>query len=294
MADVFVYLVAYLGHKAHRKVLESRSPVIPTSPPRTPSEHEDDQLTALDHSDLAPEYSLPPVDPASGVADSPPLGPRSLSTPAAPTPRSAPRARSHSQTVSGKKLPKLTEHGLREVHTAWKLRYNALFLRLAALLDAQRQGQRCSWAGLVSSEKCDEVRLAVLEAEYVEKKLAEAVAWCEEKGLQRLPLVALVSSKRRSSEARPTHAECPPSLVDMPSPLPPAPPAVISRLTVSSVPPWVYGPATTRPDDAAAHDLPPVYERDHDPLRGERLIERATWDEHRVSDGADQVVLIRR
>jgi len=70
-------------------------------------------------------------------------------------------------------------------------------LRLATLLDAMRRGLRNSWAGKVSWEKCDEVRLAILEAEFIMQQLGKAVEWCDEKGLQKLPLVALVKGRRR-------------------------------------------------------------------------------------------------
>ncbi|GAA6005390.1 hypothetical protein JCM11491_003626 [Sporobolomyces phaffii] len=299
MADILFYLLARGGEVVHQKICESRSPLIPpppapTSPP-PPAE--------IGH-DLAPVYTREPVPISSATAVGASTPPHSLPNPlsrsassTAPlaTARPSPRSRSQSQVSTSKPPPPLTEHALRELHLAWKLRYQSLYLRLATLLDAMRRGLRNSWAGKVTWEKCDQVRLAIIEAEFIMKRLGEAVEWCDEKGLQRLPLVALVSGKRRSSTSRPTHTEYPPSLVHLPSPLPPAPQAIFARLTVP-LPPWVFGPGQPEPDaegSRSAVELPPSYTRHYDPFKGERLITRARWEDDRVPNGADAVVLIR-
>jgi len=332
MADILVYLVSYSATKISGKVATARSPVIPEFQPPPLADVEAPPTME----DLAPVYTREPLA-------SPPIGSslvatrsspqRTLTSPPPPSPhppfRPATRARSASSPLITKHET-LTEFGLRECQMNWKIRYQSLYLRLAALLDAMRRGLRNSWAGRVSWDHCDQIRLAILEAEYVEKKLSEAVRWCEEKGLQKLPLVALVkpgkrryvevsaSSGRpvhleflwhfatiknscyfplfRSSVSRPTHSERPPSLADLPSPLPVAIPAIFPRLTVP-VPPHVLrgGPR----EDESGNGLPPAYTRHYEPLRGERLIQRATWgeeermSENRVADGADAIVLIR-
>lgn len=167
--------------------------------------------------DLAPIYTREPLPmhpahedaTASPAASSPPrttiptnflsrIASSSASNAVTSTVRPTPRSRSQTDTASTMvKVPPLTEHTLRETHLAWKIRYQSLYLRLATLLDALKRGLRTSWAGRVTWERCDEVRLAILEAEFVMRKLGQAVEWCDQKGLQRLPLTALVAGKRR-------------------------------------------------------------------------------------------------
>ncbi|GAA5978509.1 hypothetical protein JCM5350_003126 [Sporobolomyces pararoseus] len=301
MADILFYLLAYAGEKAHHKISEKRSPLIPVPPPpATRSES-----TIGGGQDLAPVYTREPLpiprlsSPPSSSNDPSNSSPHRLSRSSSSVPPPTairPAARPRSQSHSPRPPPPLTEHRLRELALAWKLRYQSLFLRLATLLDAMRRGLRNSWAGKVTWEKCDEVRLAIIEAEFIMNRLAKAVEWCDGKGLQKLPLVALVKGSRRSSVSRPTHSSCPPSLVHLPSPLPEAPPAISTRLTVA-LPPWVFSPqARPLEDDSEAPqavERPPEYTRHYDPFKGERVIERARWEDERVPDGADQVVLIR-
>jgi len=199
MADVVYYLLAYAGGKISDKVATARSPVIPDSQPPPPADV--DSPPRME--DLAPIYTREPLpssstDP-SHVATRLPAPQRTLTSPPSPSPHPPFRPTSRSRSASSPviKAETLTEYGLRECQMAWKIRYQSLYLRLAALLDAMRRGLRNSWAGKVSWDHCDQIRLAILEAEYVEKRLAQAVKWCEEKGLQKLPLVALVKPGKR-------------------------------------------------------------------------------------------------
>lgn len=309
MADIIFYLLAYAGEKAHHKISEKRSPLIPVPPPSPPTSESASsagRAREIAGHDLAPVYTRDPIPlPSSSLPSSPhransPHLSRSTSTiPLGDDPRPVrPSVRFRSQSLVPQAAPLLTEHKLRELALAWKLRYQSLFLRLATLLDAMKRGLRTSWAGKVTWERCDAVRLALREAEFVMSELAKAVEWCNDKGLQKLPLVALVKGARRSSVSRPTHSSCPPSLRHLPSPLPEAPPAISTRLTVS-LPPWVFRPDQARTIDDAFEsptsnvERPPDYTRHYDPFKGERLIERARWEDNRTSDGADQIVLIR-
>ncbi|GAA5898404.1 uncharacterized protein JCM6883_001013 [Sporobolomyces salmoneus] len=294
MADILFYLAAYGAERVHKKINDARSPLVPIPPPSSSTTSTIGSLHT-EH-ELAPVYtrepvSIPPTTPSLPSNDlnhsiSPLSRSSSFVTPASPI-RPTPRTRSHSHTPQI--APLLTEHKLKELHIAWKIRYQSLYLRLATLLDAMRRGLRNSWAGRVSWDRCDEVRLAIIEAEFVMGRLSEAVQWCEEKGLRKLPLVSLVKGKRRRSVSRATHSSSPPSLAHLPYPLPEAPPAISTRLTVA-LPSWVFRPEQTRPDSSM--QLPPEYTPHHDPFKGERLIERARWEDERVPDGADQVVLI--
>lgn len=215
MADILFYLAAYGVEKMNKKLHDARSPLIPLPPP-PPSPPRTEQDVELD---LAPVYTREPVanpvmrsvssveeeDGRRTSSSSSPHWPvlsRSTSAHPPTTTRPTRRARSRSQqeapqTAAAVVPLLLTEHKLRECHVAWRIRYQSLFLRLATLLDALKRGLRNSWAGHVSWDRCDQVRLAILEAEFVMNQLGKAVEWCDDKGLERLPLVALVKGKRR-------------------------------------------------------------------------------------------------
>ncbi|GAA5899674.1 hypothetical protein JCM5296_001395 [Sporobolomyces johnsonii] len=174
-----------------------------------------------------------------------------------------------SPSIRSKRVP-LTEHHLKTLHLAWKERYSALYLRLCALFSAQAKGLKQCWAGKVDWEGLSELREAILEAEWVEKRLKEAVTWCEAQGVQRLPLSGIVPRGRRRSNSnpRPQHTDFPPSLLDLPYPLPPAP---SPRITARSVP---IPPSP----DAYEHgpESPPSYRKNHDPFK-ERVLHPARW-----------------
>ncbi|GAA6062977.1 hypothetical protein JCM10212_005800 [Sporobolomyces blumeae] len=289
MADVLIYALAYGGQKLHNKLVDARSPLIPI-PTSSDLATSADSLPPF--SDLAPVYSVEPEHPTPRESASPtqpssrapltasatrPGAGRTLSI--SPTSNLVSRPatnRSRSHSTPARKVPELTEFGLKELHLAWRIRYQSLFLRLSALLDALRRGLRNSWAGRPSWELCDALRAAILEAEYVEKRLGEAVRWCGAQGLQKMPLKDFVSkpAKRRGSVSRPMHSEYPPSLSTLPYPIPPALPAAFSKLTVPLPPDVLRGTSRSGPNE---DDLPPAYTRRHDPLRGERLLEGATW-----------------
>ncbi|GAA5955608.1 hypothetical protein JCM21900_006669 [Sporobolomyces salmonicolor] len=146
------------------------------------------------------------------------------------------------------KAAPLTEHHLKALHLAWKERHSALYLRLCALFNARAKGLKQCWAGRVTWEGLMEVREAIMEAEWIEKRLKEAVA-C-------------------TSHPRPQHADFPPSLLDLPYPLPPAP---SPRVTARSIP---ITPSLD--DNDRGPESPPSYRKNHDPLM-ERVLHPARW-----------------
>ncbi|GAA5920411.1 hypothetical protein JCM1841_003382 [Sporobolomyces salmonicolor] len=194
---------------------------------------------------------------------------RSPLLPAPPTLPIGTEASASSPSFRSKAAP-LTEHHLKALHLAWKERHSALYLRLCALFNARAKGLKQCWAGRVTWEGLMEVREAIMEAEWVEKRLKEAVAWCEAQGVQRLPLSGIVPRRRQrgTSHPRPQHADFPPSLLDLPYPLPPAP---SPRVTARSVP---ITPSLE--DNDHGPESPPSYRKNHDPFK-ERVLHPARW-----------------
>ncbi|GAA5886885.1 hypothetical protein JCM6882_009373 [Rhodosporidiobolus microsporus] len=174
-------------------------------------------------------------------------------------------------------LPLLTEYELRAAHYQWSTRHAAVWLRACALIDAKAKGYPACWAGDVSRENLRAVRAAVDEAKWVETKLKEAIDWCEQRKLGKMKLVKMVRVRkdRRSSITRPTHTSTPPSLFELPIPLPEAPPSNRVALSVPRPPPLEpEGHA-----EAEERNRPPVYTREADWENGESTLEGGYWEE---------------
>ncbi|GAA6057942.1 hypothetical protein JCM3770_004446 [Rhodotorula araucariae] len=199
------------------------------------------------------------------------------STPPAPPPIPARVARSSDVQFLG---PVLTEYGLRLAHYSWATRHAALWLRLCAMLDARAKNLIGCWAGLVQGQSGREnlraVRAAVDEAGWVEERLKAAIDWCEQRNLKKMKLVRLVQVRRgrRSTATRPTHTDVPPTLLDLPFPLPLAPPS--NRLA-----PFIPRPPPLEretPEQAEERNRPPTYTREADASNGESTLEGGFWD----------------
>ncbi|GAA5831633.1 hypothetical protein JCM11251_000777 [Rhodosporidiobolus azoricus] len=173
--------------------------------------------------------------------------------------------------------PLLTEYELRSHHYAWSTRHAAVWLRACALIDAKAKGYPACWAGDVTRENLRAVRAAVDEAKWVENKLKEAIDWCEERKLRKMKLVKMVRVRKgqRSSITRPTHTTTPPSLLELPFPLPEAPPSNRVALSVPRPPPLEpEGHA-----EAEERNRPPIYTREADWENGETSLEGGFWEE---------------
>ncbi|GAA5849340.1 hypothetical protein JCM9279_006454 [Rhodotorula babjevae] len=169
----------------------------------------------------------------------------------------------------------LTEHGLELAHYSWAARHAALALRQYALKDAVQKNLIGCWAGLVRGQQGADnlraVRLAVDEAAWVEERLQAALDWCAEQRVKKMKVSSMVQVRRgkRSTIVRPTHTSIPPTLLDLPFPLPLAPPS--SRLA-----PFIPRPPPlldTDTPDGDAHAGPPTYTREADRAQGESTLE---------------------
>ncbi|GAA6009958.1 hypothetical protein JCM10207_002173 [Rhodosporidiobolus poonsookiae] len=173
--------------------------------------------------------------------------------------------------------PILTEHQLRATHYAWSTRHSAVFLRACALLDAKAKGYPACWAGNVDRETLRAVRGAVDEARWVEERLKKAIEWCDERKMKKMKLVKLVQIRRgrRSAVTRPTHSCTPPTLLDLPFPLPEAPPSNRLALSVPRPPPLEREGAP----EYEERNRPPTYTREADVGMGEISLEGGMYDE---------------
>ncbi|GAA5875897.1 hypothetical protein JCM8547_001696 [Rhodosporidiobolus lusitaniae] len=176
--------------------------------------------------------------------------------------------------------PILTEHQLRAYHHAWATRHSAVWLRSCALLDAREKGYPACWAGDVNRDTLRAVRAAVDEANWVEGKLKAAIDWCEQRNLSKMSVVKLVQVRRGKSRSvsRPTHSDTPPSLLDLPFPLPEAPASHRLNLTVPRPPP--LEPQGHREDEE--RNRPPTYSRIADWENGESSLEGGFYYDEEV------------
>ncbi|BGP58614.1 hypothetical protein JCM8202_001916 [Rhodotorula sphaerocarpa] len=169
----------------------------------------------------------------------------------------------------------LTERSLRAYHLAWLVRQRDLRSRHVALCDARDKGWPSCWAGKATSRHIRAVSRALDEAEWVEEKLRKGVQWCRAAAVPKAPVKTLLKSGKKSPVSRPTHADFPPSLLDLPYPLPFALEANIYFLTVPRP------PSLTRRDEegeAQRRDAPPAYREVVDCELGEIVLEVGEMD----------------
>ncbi|GAA5991802.1 hypothetical protein JCM11641_001761 [Rhodosporidiobolus odoratus] len=259
MADIIVYSLAYYAASAYEKVACLRSPLIPI----TPTPYTSLSIAGVDDRD-------PP----------PPLEFNSNNTAALDLPAAS---------CSAQATPVLTEHQLNSAHHQWSTRHAAVWLRACALIDAKSKGYPACWAGEVTRENLRAVRAAVDEARWVEERLKKALEWCEERKIGKMKLVKLVRVRkgRRSSVTRPTHTSTPPSLLDLPFPLPDAPPSNRLVLTVPRPPPLELD---VNGEEEESLTRPPLYTQEADWANGETSLEGGYWGGGELPPQVEEVV----
>ncbi|GAA5920410.1 hypothetical protein JCM1841_003381 [Sporobolomyces salmonicolor] len=182
---------------------------------------------------------------------------------------SAPPSCHNSSAAAASSVPPLTERTLKASHLSWLVRHRDLSARLTALESARAEGQGACWAGEVTERHVRSVRKAREEAEWVEQRLRAAVRWCKEQGLGKVPVKRLLRGSKEGP-LRPTHTSFPPSLLDLPFPLPSASSSNNYTLTVPRPPRF----DDERTSQELERDAPPVYTVEADRARGEMSIER--------------------
>ena len=86
----------------------------------------------------------------------------------------------------------LTERVILERHKEWKMRAVSLWIRQTALIDAKARNFDSCWAGAVTRTNLRRTKEAIKEAKWVESRLAEALEWCEERNVKKMPLKKIV------------------------------------------------------------------------------------------------------
>ncbi|GAA6001975.1 uncharacterized protein JCM10292_001778 [Rhodotorula paludigena] len=200
----------------------------------------------------SPVIPRPPVDDSDGT-----LSPDSAASPASSAPSSPPRSRRSSR--AGLAPPPLTERGLRAHHLAWLIRLRDLRGRYVALADAKSKGHESCWAGKATRRHLRAVRKASEEAEWVEEHLRQAVLWCRQAGVSKAPVKRLLAVGKQGIAARPKHSTFPPSLLELPFPLPTAYEANIYFLTVPRPPPLARHEQFDPERVAQSSEAPPLY-----------------------------------
>ena len=94
--------------------------------------------------------------------------------------------------VEGGETPLLTERTLDERHREWKMRAVSLWIRQTALIEAKARNFDQCWAGPVTRRTIKATKAAIVEAKWVERRLAEALEWCEEKEKTGKPLKKVI------------------------------------------------------------------------------------------------------
>ncbi|GAA5988659.1 hypothetical protein JCM10908_003663 [Rhodotorula pacifica] len=186
----------------------------------------------------------------------------------------------------------LTEHGLNVVHESWQIRHAALWLRLRALRDARQKGLIGCWAGMCTPATLQATKEAAEEAQWVEKHLADAVEWCQGRKVAKLPLGKMVkarrgASKRAGADIRPTYLETPPSLLDLPFPLPLAPQSSRLALIVPRPPSLHFNESQAEEEERLR---PPLYTEEADLGVGESTLEGGMWHDPNESRAYEAAV----
>ncbi|GAA6054840.1 hypothetical protein JCM3770_004100 [Rhodotorula araucariae] len=194
----------------------------------------------------------------------------------APPAGSAPagRGRSLARQLSRSRPPPLTERSLRASHLAWLIRLRDLTARCTALEDARAKGFESCWAGKATRRHVRAVRRAMEEAEWVEDKLRHAVVWCRQAGIRKAPVKSLLAVGKNGFSARPKHNAFPPSLLELPFPLPRALEANIYFLTVPRPPPLARHESWDAERAAQGREAPPAYTEEASLAFGEVVLER--------------------
>jgi len=91
----------------------------------------------------------------------------------------------------------LTERTLFERHREWKMRAVSLWIRQTALIEAKARGFDSCWAGTVDRRTIKATKSAIIEAKWVERRLAEALEWCDERDSKSLRKVVVQSKSGR-------------------------------------------------------------------------------------------------
>lgn len=195
----------------------------------------------------------------------------------------------------------LTEVTLRQHYLCWLLRLRQLDARLHALSCAADQGLPSCWAGKTTAGHLRSVQRAVEEAKWVEGRLRLAVIFVKEEQIKKLPLRTLAAGARKKGCAlflplpfssslgtyllaplsrptlRPTHARFPPTLLDLPFPIPDAKEGNIYVLTCRR-PAEEHDQRPQERDEereAQRREAPPYYTEEADVFGGETTMERS-------------------
>ncbi|GAA5838150.1 hypothetical protein JCM11251_004725 [Rhodosporidiobolus azoricus] len=243
MASVTVLSAVYSLLRSKESISSARSPVLLPPTPQAEGDHPESQ------SAIAPS-SPPPLFPLPSKREQAPL----------------------------------TEHALREAWQSWLFRLSSLSERLGGLLAAKSDGLDSCWAGKTTDSHIRSVQMATDEAKWVEEKLRLAVVFCRREGIRKVPMKTVlgVGMRRRGTvPLRPAHSRFPPSLLDLPFPLPVAQEANLYSLVVERPPAIFSARYQRRPQErdeereAQGRDAPPIYTEEADICAGERMVERS-------------------
>ncbi|SGY61087.1 BQ5605_C007g04524 [Microbotryum silenes-dioicae] len=189
MAGLLIYGATYLVVKAVDTVKTRRSPVVPTPPLSDPAAYH-----YGGDSDLGVSLFVTEIE-------------------------SVPHQRGTRREM--KRRP-FNERQLKELYRSWKYRDDMLLSKQKGLEYAIAHGWDVCWAGRTS--EFSTVRRARSESRFVVDQLALAIAWCRS---QQVPKTSLVSTFEPRSkirrQTRTVHSSCPPSLLELPWPIPEPP-----------------------------------------------------------------------
>ncbi|GAA5982070.1 hypothetical protein JCM11641_004315 [Rhodosporidiobolus odoratus] len=184
------------------------------------------------------------------------------------------------------------QHALQALHLNWHLRLRSLSDRVIALLSAKAAGEASCWAGKATENHIRTVQRAADEAKFVEERLRKAVRWCRREKVGKVPVKGLIKAaagarkkhgRNSPSSLRPVHSTFPPSLLDLPYPLPQAQEPNLYTLSLPSfsMTPFPETPRRRRPQErdeereAQQGEALPVYRALADEQAGERTVQRA-------------------
>jgi hypothetical protein len=77
------------------------------------------------------------------------------------------------------------------------MRAVSLWIRQTALIEAKARGFDSCWAGTVDRRTIKATKSAIIEAKWVERRLAEALEWCDERDSKSLRKVVVQSKSGR-------------------------------------------------------------------------------------------------
>ncbi|SCZ89321.1 BZ3500_MvSof-1268-A1-R1_Chr1-1g01105 [Microbotryum saponariae] len=243
MAGLLIYGATYLVVKAVDTVKTRRSPVVPTPPLSDPATYHYGGDSNLGTSLLVTEVESVPRQRGTK---------REMKQ----------RPFTERQLKAGLTCRRVIYDRHAELYRSWKYRDDMLLSKQNGLEYAIAHGWDVCWAGRTS--EFSTVRRARSESRFVVDQLALAIAWCRS---QQVPKTSLVSTLEPRSkirrQTRSAHSSCPPSLLELPWPIPEPPGereygSVIER-----------APRFTREGPEAL----PLYSPAVDQERGERRLE---------------------